>query len=73
VFNCSGLPGPFSCGFAAIRLAGDPVYLSFYATGLRGAHSSNVTASTNGVRLPIEYAGPQGTPGVDQINVRLLP
>jgi uncharacterized protein (TIGR03437 family) len=27
----------------------------------------------NGVRVPVEYAGPQGTPGVDQINVRLLP
>jgi hypothetical protein len=25
------------------------------------------------VPLPIEHAGPQGTPGVDQINVRLLP
>ena len=56
-----------------IRLAGDPIYLSFYATGFRGADSSNVIASINGVRLPIEYAGPQGTPGLDQINVRLLP
>jgi uncharacterized protein (TIGR03437 family) len=73
VFNCFGSPGPFSCGPSPIRLAGDPVYLSFYATGFRGAQPSNVTASTNGVRLPIEYAGPQGTPGVDQINVRLLP
>ena len=75
VFNCFGPPGvaPVSCGPAPIRLAGDPVYLSFYATGFRGADSSNVTASANGVRLPIQYAGPQGTPGVDQINVRLLP
>ena len=75
VFNCFGPPaaGPFSCGPAPIRLAGDPIYLSFYATGFRGANSSNVTASINGVRLPVEYAGPQGTPGVDQINVRLLP
>jgi len=75
VFNCFGPPGAsqFSCGPATIRLAGDPIYLSFYATGFRGANSSNVTASINGVRLPIEYAGPQGTPGIDQINVRLLP
>jgi uncharacterized protein (TIGR03437 family) len=75
VFNCFGPPGagPFSCGPATIRLAGDPIYLSFYGTGFRGANSSNVTASINGVRLPVEYAGPQGTPGVDQINVRLLP
>ncbi len=27
----------------------------------------------NGVQVPVVYAGPQGTPGVDQINVRLLP
>ena len=75
VFNCFGPPGeaPSFCSPTQIRLAGDPIYLSFYATGFRGANSSNVTASINGVRLPIEYAGPQGTPGVDQINVRLLP
>jgi uncharacterized protein (TIGR03437 family) len=75
VFNCFGPPGagPFSCGPATIRVAGDPIYLSFYATGFRGADSSNVTASINGVLLPIEYIGPQGTSGVDQINVRLLP
>jgi len=75
VFNCFGPSGatPFSCGPATIRVAGDPVYLSFYATGFRGADSSNVTASINGVRLPVAYAGPQGAPGIDQINVRLLP
>jgi uncharacterized protein (TIGR03437 family) len=73
VFNCFGPPGasPFSCGPAPIRLAGDPIYLSFYATGFRGANRNNVTVSIAGVRLPVEYAGPQGTPGVDQINVRL--
>jgi len=75
VFNCFGPPGasPVSCGPATIRLVGAPVYVSFYATGFRGADSSNVTASINGVRLPIEYVGPQGTPGLDQIKVRLLP
>jgi uncharacterized protein (TIGR03437 family) len=75
VFNCFGPPGvsPFSCNPAPIRPAGDPVYLSFYATGFGGADSSNFIASVNGVRLPVTYAGPQGTPGVDQINVRLLP
>jgi uncharacterized protein (TIGR03437 family) len=75
VFNCFSPPGgvPSSCGPTQIRLAGDPIYLSFYATGFRGADSSNVTCSINGIRIPVEYAGPQGTPGVDQINVRLLP
>jgi uncharacterized protein (TIGR03437 family) len=72
VFNCFGPPGSvLSCGPAPIRLAGDPIYLSFYATGFRGATVGNVTASINGLPLPVEYAGPQGTPGIDQINVRL--
>ena len=74
VFRCFGeAVTAFSCGPAPIRVTGDPIYVSFYATGFRGANSSNVTASVNGVRLTVEYAGPQGTPGVDQINVRLLP
>jgi uncharacterized protein (TIGR03437 family) len=74
VFNCSGpVVGGFSCGPAPIRVAGDPIYLSFYGTGFRGANAGNVTASVSGVQLPVEYAGPQGTPGIDQINVRLLP
>jgi uncharacterized protein (TIGR03437 family) len=49
------------------------VYLSLYGTGFRGANTTSVAATLNGVRLPVEFAGPQGTPGVDQINVRLLP
>jgi uncharacterized protein (TIGR03437 family) len=74
VFNCFGpMVGGFSCGPAPIRVAGDPIYLSFYGTGFRGANAGNVTASLSGVQLPVEYAGPQGTPGIDQINVRLLP
>jgi uncharacterized protein (TIGR03437 family) len=74
VFYCSGpVVGGVSCGPAPIRVAGDLIYLSFYGTGFRRANVGNVTASVNGVQLPVEYAGPQGTPGVDQINVRLLP
>jgi len=53
--------------------AGDTVYLSFYGTGFRGANTANVTCAINGVQVPVEYAGPQGTPGLDQINVRLFP
>jgi uncharacterized protein (TIGR03437 family) len=74
VFDCFGPPGaPFSCGPAPIRPAGDPVYLTFFGTGFRNATPDRVKCSVNGVVLPVEYAGPQGTPGVDQINVRLLP
>jgi uncharacterized protein (TIGR03437 family) len=73
VFNCFRPPGGelFPCGPATIRLSGDPIYLTFYGTGFRGANRNNVTASIAGVPLPVEYAGPQGTPGLDQINVRL--
>jgi uncharacterized protein (TIGR03437 family) len=74
VFNCSGpVIAQFSCGPAPIRVTGDPVYVSFYGTGFRGANVNNVTVFLNGKLLPVEYAGPQGAPGVDQINVRLLP
>jgi len=32
-----------------------------------------VVCSINGVELPVEYAGRQGTQGLEQINIRLLP
>ena len=78
VFTCLPLPGgaDFSCDFEPIPLstAGDrPIYLSFYGTGFRGANTDNVTCSLNGVQVPVVYAGPQEMPGVDQINIRLLP
>jgi len=75
VFRCfSPTPGSSSCGPAPVPLSGEqPVYLSFYGTGFRGATEANVTCSINGVRLPVVYAGPQGTPGLDQINVRVWP
>jgi uncharacterized protein (TIGR03437 family) len=76
VFTCSPSAEGISCELAPIPLsaAGDrPIYLSFYGTGFRGANASNVTCSISGVRVPVVYAGPQGTPGLDQINIRLLP
>jgi uncharacterized protein (TIGR03437 family) len=72
VFSCSGT----SCKFEPIPLStagGRSIYLSFFGTGFRGANPDNVTCSINGVRVPVLYAGPQETPGVDQINIRLLP
>jgi uncharacterized protein (TIGR03437 family) len=56
-----------------LRTTGDAVYLSFYGTGFRGANPVSVTCTINGVPVPVEFAGPQGAPGVDQINVRLRP
>ncbi|MGH8247019.1 MAG: FG-GAP-like repeat-containing protein, partial [Gammaproteobacteria bacterium] len=69
VFMCEGL----SCRPSVIPLAGDPVYLSFFGTGFRGATSTKVTGSINGVPVPVTYAGPQGTPGLDQIDIQLPP
>ena len=47
------------------------VYVSLYATGLRGAASS-VTCTAGGVPVPVTYAGPQGVfPGLDQVNISI--
>ena len=66
--SCQAEPIPLSS-------AGDrPIYLGLYGTGFHGATTENVTCSIYDVPLPVDYAGPQGTtPGLDQINVRLLP
>jgi hypothetical protein len=57
-----------------LSAAGDrPIYLSFFGTGFRGAKLDNIACSINEVQVPVVYAGPQATPGVDQINIRLLP
>jgi uncharacterized protein (TIGR03437 family) len=51
-----------------------PVYLSFYATGIRGRSSmGNVTVTIGSVTVQPTYAGPQPQfPGLDQVNVPLL-
>lgn len=64
VFECSP---PASC--AALPIAGR--YLSFYGTGFRNATRANVKCAISGVPVAVEYGGPQGAPGLDQINVRL--
>jgi uncharacterized protein (TIGR03437 family) len=52
--------------------AGDQVYLVLYGTGIR--HAGTVTATVNGVSVPVVYSGAQGSyPGMDQINVGPLP
>jgi len=48
----------------------EPVYLSFYGTGIRGA--SNVTVTIAGQTFSPSYAGRQPSiPGLDQVNVPL--
>jgi hypothetical protein len=77
LFSCARLvpdrPESLSCLPEPIRLEGDAVYVSFYVTGFHGANSTNVKALINGMPVPVAYAGPQGSPGLEQINVRLLP
>lgn len=53
---------------------GNQVFLALYATGLRGA--SAVTATANGVAVPVAWFGPQGGDnayGLDQVNLGPLP
>jgi uncharacterized protein (TIGR03437 family) len=51
---------------------GDRVFLVLYGTGLR--HAGALTATVNGVSVPVVYFGGQGSyPGMDQINVGPMP
>ncbi len=43
-------------------------FVSLFATGLNGARESDVTVDIAGQTVPATWAGPQGTPGLDQIN-----
>jgi uncharacterized protein (TIGR03437 family) len=55
-----------------LGVAGDQVYLVLYGTGLR--HASSVTATVNGIGVPVVFSGAQGSyPGMDQINLGPLP
>jgi uncharacterized protein (TIGR03437 family) len=51
-----------------------PVYVSFFGTGIRNRSSlANVTATINGIGVPVLYAGPApGFTGLDQVNVGLV-
>jgi uncharacterized protein (TIGR03437 family) len=53
----------------------DRVYLTLYATGVRGARAlSGVEVQVGDLNIPVLYAGPQSEyPGLDQINIGPLP
>jgi uncharacterized protein (TIGR03437 family) len=71
VFRCIG---PVLCLAERLEVSDHrPLYLSLYATGIRGAGSlGNLDVTIGGIRVPVEYAGPQRQfAGLDQINVRL--
>jgi uncharacterized protein (TIGR03437 family) len=70
VFQC----GNTGCIAVPIELGVDqPVYVSFYGTGIRNRTSlENVTLTINGVSAAVLYAGPAPNySGLDQVNVGL--
>ena len=53
-----------------------PAQLILYATGIRNRSSlANVQCTIGGISVPVYYAGrnDNGVPGLDQVNVTLLP
>lgn len=59
---------------ADIVLGDRPTFLVLKATGIRNRSSlEGVQCTIGGISVPVEYAGPQETPGIDQVNIRLLP
>jgi uncharacterized protein (TIGR03437 family) len=72
VFQCSGSS---NCTSYPIDVGLDqPVYVSFYGTGIRNRSSlGNVSVTIHGTTAPVQYAGPSPAyAGLDQVNV-LLP
>lgn len=68
VFSCSSLSG---CLPAAIEVtAEEPVFLSLYGTGWRGASAVTVTLGGETIRPDFSGAHPE-IPGLDQLNLRL--
>lgn len=65
VFSC----GANGCEATPINVSGNPIYVSLYGTGIRGAPSGQVSVLLDGVSVPATFAGAQGTdPGLDQVN-----
>lgn len=52
----------------------DSYFLELYGTGIRYVPANGVTATINGVSVPVQYAGAQPQfPGLDQVNLGPLP
>lgn len=68
VFDCTHSG---ACTFQPVSPSTWGSYVTFYGTGFRGATTANVQCWLSGQPVTVEYAGPQGTPGLDQINIRL--
>ena len=60
--------GPIPARNALTSAAVPDRFVSLYATGLNDALAADVTVDVAGQTTPAVFAGPQGTPGMDQIN-----
>ncbi|HMV49372.1 MAG TPA: FG-GAP-like repeat-containing protein [Blastocatellia bacterium] len=49
----------------------DQYFLVLFGTGIRPTAGSTVTATVGGRAVPVQYAGPQGSPGLDQVNLSI--
>jgi len=66
------LTNQYATSAVSVNTPGQQVYLVLYGTGLR--HAGVVTATVNGVSVPVTYFGAQGDyAGLDQINLGPLP
>jgi len=63
---------PYLPAMLDLSTTGDQVFLVLYGTGIR--HAASLTASANGLSVPVAFFGAQGQyPGLDQINLGPLP
>jgi len=69
VMSCLGS----ACVAVPVQLTtGTNVYLSLFGTGIR--HGDKISCKVNGISVPVQYSGAQGTTeGLDQVNVLLTP
>lgn len=68
-FRCDAGSG---CTGVPVDVASSPVFVSLYGTGIRGRSSlAGVQCTIGGVDTPVQFAGAQGAPGLDQVNVEL--
>lgn len=68
LFRCSAS----GCVATPVDVASGPVFLSLFGTGIRGrTNLAGVRCTVGGVDLPVLFAGAQGAPGLDQVNVEL--
>ncbi len=69
LFRCAAGSG---CTGVPVDVTSSPVFISLYGTDICGRSSpAGVRCTTGGVDTPVQFAGAQGAPGLDQVNVEL--